>query len=522
MDKRLLLLLGVAVLASGCTGMGVSVSHADMVVLEEGAGLKFNYSVGDYSTAKLQSPSGQVVAETELEPENNVAGFFLSDPRPGEYKIIVQHGGETVEEKVLSYDGASPSLQDVEVEWSGNSIQRVRLEVRNSGDLPLRLDEGVVAAREQIVETGQLYKWVPPKTTEEIAVTPSFGSTISVNRAGEVRGTIQVQTSNGTIDGDFHKTFQGPELEIVEKTPHWEGNTLETVDLTVRNTGDLPTHVNATITRAGKVQGTSWGKDLPPGSSVDLEVTGPGYIYKTESGGDIELGLLVDSPSGYLKSNVSHNIKPADVSLESFTPVWEGSRLSTVKYEVYNRGDVSGEFKSEVSVNGEVVADQQNYIGPGETKSFEIEGSSVFSDTIYAATEGGTYNVSLTLTAGKQEVSDSSEEEFGSLDASLSQVSPTFFDNYDSDTSELHSVDLTVRNEGDVMLIYDSVELSIGGATRTVSLYSETELERGESRTEYLSLDGAITVSNGDHDLTITLKRAGQSLVSETVTVSTQ
>lgn len=72
------------------------------------------------------------------------------------------------------------------------------------------------------------------------------------------------------------------------------------------------------------------------------------------------------------------------------------------------------------------------------------------------------------------------------------------------------------------MLRYDSVEVEIGGASRTDNPYGTQELEPGSSSTEYASVTDSIVVDSGSHDLTIRLLLDGDTVASETTTVSTE
>lgn len=86
----------------------------------------------------------------------------------------------------------------------------------------------------------------------------------------------------------------------------------------------------------------------------------------------------------------------------------------------------------------------------------------------------------------------------------------------------MSSATFSVRNDGDITLRYDSVEVEIGGASRTDNPYGTQELEPESSSTEYVSVTDSIVVDSGSHDLTIRLLLDGDTVASETTTVSTE
>jgi len=105
------------------------------------------------------------------------------------------------------------------------------------------------------------------------------------------------------------------------------------------------------------------------------------------------------------------------------------------------------------------------------------------------------------------------------VEGDLSAISATFLSNYDTDTSDLSSVDFDVQNTGDIPITYNSVEVSIDGTTQTDTLGFASSLAPGQSTTGYHSYDS--TVSNGNHDMTIRLMNNGKTVLTETTTVST-
>lgn len=518
------LVVGMASLA-GCSAFGgPSVSDTHSVVVDGNPAIVFNYSVDDYATALLRSPEGNVVGEAKLEPDKNQDGIYLHSVEPGKYTVIVQTGGKTAAKKSVEFEGAKPSVQSVVPEWSSNALNTLYVQVHNSGDLPLQVQDASISARGQTVSQDHLYTWVGPNQTEMVPLSSSYGSTITVTEPGDVKGAVQLGTSNGSISGTFEKTFQGPNLTVENIEPSWSGNKLRTVTVEVKNAGDMPTSANASVEHAGKSLGTTWDKDIEAGGTATFDVQGIAYLYKVENSGTTRFDVVIDSPYGYEQESVSHTVQPSATEISSFSPVWENGNLQYVTYSVTNTGQVQDQITATVSVNGHNVASSDSWsVDPGSTEEFQLgsEYSNLY-EPLFSAGSGGTYKTTLKV-SGKSNTDTATESHsLADLEGSISEVSTMFLSNYDAPTSDLSSVDFVVRNSGGVTLTYDSVRVSIGGVDRTDSLYLAEELKPGATNHEYVSVSDGITVDNGQHQMTITLLRNGDAVLKKTVTVSTE
>ncbi|ELY29374.1 hypothetical protein C499_05935 [Halogeometricum borinquense DSM 11551] len=479
----------------------------------------FNYTVDDYSDALLEGPSGQVIQKTTLEPDQEVAAFSLVDPRPGNYTIILQQGGETKSTKTASYEGASPTITTTEAAWSGNTLQRVNVTVNNNGDFPVKISEAVVNARDSEMQSSP-YVWVMPGETESFSITPSYGK-VSIHSAGEVHGSVTVTTSADELSSSFTKTFEGPDLAITNVEPVWEGGSLESTRVTVENQGDLTASAWAGIQRGDEVLASTYNESISPGQSVQYEITHySGTIYEPETSGEIQLQAIANSPSGFTTQEFTREISSASLSIDSFTPVWENGRLTSATFTLSNNGDVATDFSASLIVNGHEVKESQTIqsLAGGETEEYEIVDDSWGAGSALFISNGGEETVKLELTSAGNSVTASSSQEFDGPSAQINSVDTTVFGNDNSDTPELSDLTLDVQNTGDSVLVYDSVRYEIDGVSSTESLSFESQIKPGASTTEYLHPD--LTVTSGDRQLTIKFIRDGEVVDTETVTVT--
>ncbi|ADQ68819.1 hypothetical protein [Halogeometricum borinquense] len=509
---------GAALDATGL-GSGPTVSDLRLGEYEDQPLLMFNYTVDDYSDALLEGPSGQVIQKTTLEPDQEVAAFSLVDPRPGNYTIILQQGGETKSTKTASYEGASPTITTTEAAWSGNTLQRVNVTVNNNGDFPVKISEAVVNARDSEMQSSP-YVWVMPGETESFSITPSYGK-VSIHSAGEVHGSVTVTTSADELSSSFTKTFEGPDLAITNVEPVWEGGSLESTRVTVENQGDLTASAWAGIQRGDEVLASTYNESISPGQSVQYEITHySGTIYEPETSGEIQLQAIANSPSGFTTQEFTREISSASLSIDSFTPVWENGRLTSATFTLSNNGDVATDFSASLIVNGHEVKESQTIqsLAGGETEEYEIVDDSWGAGSALFISNGGEETVKLELTSAGNSVTASSSQEFDGPSAQINSVDTTVFGNDNSDTPELSDLTLDVQNTGDSVLVYDSVRYEIDGVSSTESLSFESQIKPGASTTEYLHPD--LTVTSGDRQLTIKFIRDGEVVDTETVTVT--
>jgi len=527
-EERQLRLAGIAVVAlvatvalAGCAGIGggsgQSLSDAQVGVSEDGSpAVAFNYSVNDYATVLLEGPNDNIINEREVSPAGEQSALYMGDPQPGEYKLVLRQGDSTVTSTMMTFEGSDPEVEEVSPKWSGNTIQSVEVTVRNAGDLPAYVNNATYSARGSSVESS-VYGWVDAGESRTFNVTTSFGGSISITEAGDVTGSVEVVTNNGTLAGSFSKTFEGPKLSIEQANATWGSSDLELVTATVTNTGDLPTDANISVRRGGESLATTFDKTVPPGESASFEVETLGSLFSADSGGTVNFDVVANLPEGFVTETLTHEIAGADVTIESVTPSWENGELTSVTVEVSNNGDVQAEGTAEVAVDGSSVTSSSFYVDPGETGSFDITGG---FDALYTASSGGSHDVEVTIQGDSGDWTDTSTSttDLGSYGGDISSISGTFYGNYGESTSDLSSLEFTVRNTGDVSLNYDTIEVSMAGATQTVNANS-FGLSPGESTTEYARPD--MTVENGKHDVTIRLLSDGEEVASGTGTVST-
>ena len=506
------------VLMAGCGALGgASVSEPQPAISEDGQPyLTFNYSVDEYATALLKGPDGKIIDERKLSPDKNTTALRLNRPREGTYTIVIQKGGDTVIEKSVEFSGPETEIEDVEVHWSGSTLQSVAVTVKNDGDLPVRVSSANVSARDQSMSEDPLYQWVEANGTETISLTSGYSSSIEVAEPGEVHGTVKVATPNKTMSGSFEKTFEGPNLTIQSVEPVWGTNSLQSVSVWIRNDGDMATTANVSVRHADEVAHSSGNETISAGERVRVNMGGMLHVYHADSPGNLNLDVVVDSESGHLSKTISHRFEEANLTLESVNPSWNNGELESVTVEVQNHGDFLGDAPITIFVNDDVAIESLVYVEPNTTAEIEI------SDTygpLYSLSSGGDVEVTATLSGAQGSGTVTATKTFEEASGEISSVETMFLGNYDSDTSDLANVYFTIRNTGEIDLQYDAVRISIDGISKKVSLYSAQSVEIGSSTMEYVSTE--ITVDNGQHELTIELLNDGEPVVSKSTTVST-
>lgn len=509
------------ILLAGCGSVvgGPSVSDPRTEVIDGQPAIVFNYSVDDFSDVLLTGPDGDVINEGTLEPDNDIAGLYLSTAEPGTYTIVIQQGGETATEREVTFEGAEPEVTSVEANWSGNRLQNVEVTIENTGDLPAGTTNATLSVRDSETQDFTFYRWISPGGSETVTVSPPLG-TLGIDQAGPVRGSVTVESTGGEISGEFSRTFEGPNLEITNQSANWNGDVLESATVTVENTGDLPTRAEVLMFDGDEEIASTLDETLEPGESVVFEPSDIGSIYEAESGGNVQLSVVVNSSSGTTTGEISRSIDPASVSIESVSPTWENGQLTEVAFTVRNTGDASTEFDIDLGVAGETVEEASNSIG-GQTSETYTFGASAFSEALYTVTSGGEVPVTVSIDTGSETLSETESRQFEDPQAEISNVDPQFLSQFDSDNEELSSLSFDVRNSGSIVLPYDTVRIEIDGASRSYSPFSSVRLLPGEENIETESFLDAISVSPGSHDLTIELRSDGETVAQETVTVST-
>jgi archaellum component FlaF (FlaF/FlaG flagellin family) len=167
-------------------------------------------------------------------------------------------------------------------------------------------------------------------------------------------------------------------------------------------------------------------------------------------------------------------------------------------------------------VNGQTVDEGSGLLDASSSKERTL--SAGFGDTFYTVPEGGSYDVTLTL-SGQSGWSTSTTQtvEFDGPSGQITGLDTYFIDNYDTSTADLSSVSFNLQNTGDVVLDYDTIEIEMDGTTVTDSPISRT-LEPG--RSTYISPSVDLTVSEGTQELTVRVLDGSQTVAETTNTVS--
>ncbi|MGQ4557672.1 hypothetical protein [Halobellus sp. GM3] len=507
---------------AGCGSVvgGPSVSDPRTDTIEGQPAIVFNYSVDDYSDVLLTGPDGDVINEGTLEPDDDSGALLMSTVKPGTYSIVIQQGGETALEEEITFEGSEASVTSVEGNWSGNRLRNAEVTIENTGDLPAGVTNATISVRDTTVTDPTFYYWIAPGDSRTVSIAPMFGS-VGVDEAGPARVAVDMESTNGNISGEFSRTFQGPNLEITNQSANWDGEVLESSTVTVQNTGDLPTSAEVEIYDGNEELASTLGGTIEPGESVVFEPSSLGPIYEAESGGEVQLSIVVNSSSGTTTGEFTRSVSPADLSFDSITPTWQNGQLSEVEFTVTNTGDASTNFNAELNVRGESVSDSEVSIAGQNTETFAFTPGS-FSGPLYTVTSGGEVPITVSIETDSQTLSESASERFEDPQAEFSNVDPLFMTQYDSDNEELSSLSFSVRNSGSVALVYDSIRIEIDGTDRTDSPYSSVQVLPGEEIPATVLLSNGISVSSGSHDLTIELRNGGETVVQETVSVSTE
>ncbi|EMA01828.1 hypothetical protein C437_15451 [Haloarcula vallismortis ATCC 29715] len=474
--------------------------------------------MSDYSKVLLQSPSGAVVNEDTLEPNQSVGAMYMPDPRPGEYKIIVQQGGETQVEHSVTFNGSDVEVVSVRDSWSGETLKTVRVDVRNRGDLPAKLEGSEVEARGMSQEVSQS-AWIEPNETETVTV-PLRYSEIQIEDPGDVRGSISMDFDKGTRTGAFNESFDAASVSIKSVNTSWDGATLTSATVVVANTGDLQTKSNVELSHQGEQFAGTFNDTVSPGGTTTYEMNGD--LFKQTTAGEIQVEILAKSPAGFDEKRIPHTATAANLTLQSVSPQWDGKNLEVVEFTVKNTGEVPGDLTAHATVAGEDHL-RESFTADNGTTTFEYskpaDDSTIFYSHMYTAESGGTVPVTLTIESGGSSESQTVENGFSGAQGDIGDVDTTFFGKYGTDKVELSSLSFSVRNTGDLPLKYDAVELSIDGVTQTASVGSAATVESGSGNTEYVYPDDLL-VSTGDHELTIRLQNDGETVATGSTTVS--
>lgn len=509
----------VTVALAGCLGFGggssQSVSDVQVASAEgDGVAVAFNYSVTANTTAVFEASNGTVLMEQRLSPDSERSTLSLGGLQPGEYELVLRQGDKTIASRTTSFAGADPKVTAVSPNWSGNTLESVVVTVQNNGDLPTYIRNATVSVRGTAV-TQSFSQPVPANESRQFNVSTIDSEPLTITDAGTVNGSVEVQTTHGPLTGAFQRTFQGANLTFTAVNETWNGSRLEQVTVSVQNDGDLPTTANVTIQRAGEQLAPVGTKQIPAGWTKSFETTTASPIYAANFGETTSFVVAANASTHRITRDVTRDIPPAEISIESMTPVWEKGQLAAVEFNATNAEHVAIDAEAHVSLTGTSVTTSSFSLPASSTKQYTIGGEDT-TDALFTPTTRGTKDVKLTLTGGGTSDSTTAATVF---DGRITSISATFASSYDDDTAQMSAVNFDVQNTGYIPIGYDSAEITIDGTTRTDFLVYEHGLARDDSTSEHLSTD--LTVSSGMHELTIRLINDGETVLVESATVVT-
>jgi archaellum component FlaF (FlaF/FlaG flagellin family) len=477
----------------------------------------FNYSVNDFSDALIQGTSGEVISEGKIEPNQTVAAFSLYSMQPGSYGIIIQQGGETVARKNITFDGADTRVSITNTTWKGNRLQAVNATVTNDGDMPAKITETEVSARGTTISSSSSV-WLPSNGTDTVTVSPGYDS-LAISEPGDVRGTVRVNTRNGSVTDSFDKSFKPANPTIVSNATRWSGPELTRATIVVKNTGDLPTEGEFSIRSGGETYATTYTEKIPANDTERYSIAENPILEQT-SGGTTQVTFLVNTTAGFTETTVSRTAEGANLTIQDIQPVWENGRLNRVIVTAENTGDIATTASVSVTAEGSELGTEQVEISGGESVEYEYGQSlGTFGDEIYTVRSGGDVELDVTVSGPSSEDTATVTETFEGVDASLSDVDVTAYEKYDSNEYEFASATFTIQNTGDIPLQYDTIEISIDGSTQSDSPYSTSVAEPGGSKYESVYFDGVL-VDPGTHDLTVRFLHDGETVASTTTSVT--
>lgn len=218
---------------------------------EQRPGIVVSYSLEDYGLLLLEDSEGSILAEKRVSPSASQAHFPTSRPLIGEYRVVLRQGDDTVGTTTLSFAGPNIEIDSIEQHWDGATLTGIDVSVSNTGDYYGFFDELYYEFNEETHPKHFNYWYLIPGSNETVSI--SSPVTVPVSSPGTHTGTVTLDTvSAGTLSKQFSKTFDGPNLEFQSTDAAWSGRTLNEINVTVANTGDLPADVDATVKREGE------------------------------------------------------------------------------------------------------------------------------------------------------------------------------------------------------------------------------------------------------------------------------
>lgn len=345
---------------------------------------------------------------------------------------------------------------------------------------------------------------------------------VDISREGAGEYTLRLKDDGQTVDTQTVTVEKAqPAVNI---TAHWDQAALPQALIEVRNEGDLATNASVQISHAGEQIGNSYKQPLAGGENYTFRITGGfGPLYQATDGGTVNLETKIETDNETVTRMISHEVEPANLEFEYMQPNWQSNELKTVDHVVRNTGDVTAELDGELTVNGQTaVGSLYGEVEGGQANNFTIDHADLIGqDWLYKA-DSGSSTVDLTLRYKGGEISTTATSEFEAADAEISDVTPSWTTDVETNDSQLNSVDFTVRNTGEVDLTYDGVQVEIEGQTDSDDPYQAATIGPGGQTTVSVRFgynDGPL-VSPGDHDMTITLFNGGRKASETTTTVT--
>lgn len=447
-------------------------------------------------------------------------GSSITIQEPGKVQgdIQLQTSNKTLSESFSkTFQGPNLEFVDANPNWSGNELRSATATVKNTGDLPTDVSTVIEHSGSRVAETDSVSLAPDGQRTFTLE---SYDGLYTAETAGNISMELIVDGESAYASRTIDHYVRPATVNVTSVSPVWSGNELESVTVTIENNGDLAT------TFVPSIQGERrdveiWRQmKLDAGEVRELELTDiAGSLYTIKSAGNTSLDVVIDSPAGKETVTISRSVSGSDLSIDDLSTSWDSGDLTSVSFTVSNTGGIGSTVQATVSVNGEEVGTPRISVEPGETAEETLTGG--YSDSVFTATTGGEYTVTVSVPGSEQSTSKSYEGvsvDVSDVVADFSDTDP--FDEENNSQSTLDSVEVTIQNSGDMPLRYDTLEVVLEGSTRSdTPIYAE--LKPGEQETEYLVFIDGITVNDGIHDLTIRFINEGEQIVGETVTVHT-
>ncbi|WP_232702204.1 hypothetical protein [Halobacterium wangiae] len=348
----------------------------------------------------------------------------------------------------------------------------------------------------------------------EVEVSPEGNQTaMYMGDVGAGEYELVLRQGDETVDSQT-MTFEGAEPQVEIVSPNWSGNTIESVDVTITNTGDLPVYVDnvAYSARGDSVENSvySW---IDANDSRTFNVAGSfGSSVTIEERGDVIGSVEVATDAGVLTDSFQRTFDGPNLTVTNIDTEWENNELHTAEVTVRNDGDLPTTGNVTIVSGGESLASSySNEVAVGSTTTFELVGYSY----IYRAESGGTANLDVIVNSPTGYVTDQITREIAGSNVSIESM------NTEWQNGELVSVTFIAANDGEVA--------SDGAAEVTVNgeVVSKDSISIEPSTTsEFTVSDGAYTVeplytadSGGSQEVTLSISGDGWS-DSETSTTS--